>query len=112
MDIGTDMRLNRGMAYDLVNATGAALRIRRDGADYNSQLSHSDGSTGSEAQGKVDGTLRLTIPLDGTSGFSIVAGDIETPVNTAGPVTERLLMSAINDLTIIDGLIFSRNTPC
>ena len=110
----TDMKLNRGMTYNITNNTNKALRFKKDGVDFNN-ISHSDGSEGATAQGKTSGVLTVDIPPDGTSGFSLQAGDtgantVTTNVETSGPITEKIGLSVISSLTILDGLIYSRDT--
>jgi len=114
-DNTTDMKLNRGMTYDITNNTNKALRFKKDGADFDQNIRHSDGSEGANAQGKTSGTLTIDIPTDQTSGFAFQAGTtgantVTTNLETTGPITQKLSLAVISSLTILDGLVYSRDT--
>jgi hypothetical protein len=114
LNVDINLCLNRGMTYDITNNTAKPLKILQNGHELTTGLTHSDGSTGAAAQGKSNGVLTYDVATDAenisfvtqTDGSDIVSADI----NTNGPLLEKLGLSSISTITVVDGLIFARDT--
>ena len=68
-------------------------------------INHSDGTSGSNAQGKTSGSLTFFLPTTSMS-LLFVCGSLRTIIDIAGPYTGSIV--DMNDVVIIDGLFFSK----
>ena len=98
----TDLLMNRGVTYEIINSTARTVRFLQDGLAITADIAPS--ATGSVSVPPMASNV-VVQGTDPTTQQSIAAN-----IDTTGPVSELLAFASISSVIFLDGLLFSRTT--
>jgi hypothetical protein len=107
LTFGDNLKLNKGLAYEIINATSEELSIKIDHELVSENIIHSDGSTGADANGKSSGSITFVLPSN-ASTLTFQYGNKQILADIRGPYTGDL--SSLSQVSILDGIIFNNTT--